>query len=92
METPQIVYEAPFELELYPNPANNLVFLKQNAVPPVELEVAVFTAAGSLWKTIKTEEWETPLETADWPAGIYWLQVRRHNEQPEIKKLVVMNR
>ncbi|MEM0998560.1 MAG: aryl-sulfate sulfotransferase [Bacteroidota bacterium] len=65
---------APGELpRIYPNPATQRVHV---AFPqPQTRSYRVGNALGQIWRQGTTEPGRLDLEVADWPAGMYWIQI-----------------
>ncbi len=75
------------ELTLFPNPTKGSV---QLTVPPTigEKEVLIFDLAGRLMSRIMDSNTTLTLSVEQWPAGVYWVQVRTEAGQQTLKLIV----
>ncbi|MCC6412734.1 MAG: T9SS type A sorting domain-containing protein [Saprospiraceae bacterium] len=68
----------PVPFEVFPNPATDMVYLTSESKEPVVCRV--FDTFGRLMFE-KNHLLQTSIATADWPAGIYWINLGGENRQ-----------
>ena len=78
------------EFSLYPNPANNNVIIKYLPAGNEEVQLRVFDLSGKsvFEKTIPNGHNLFQLESADWNAGLYFVEMRSGNHISSKKLLI----
>jgi hypothetical protein len=69
---------------IYPNPFNDVIMIQGC---DDGCEVKIFSATGSLLKTINTEQTNYEISTSDLPQGVYMIQLKKE-DQISVHKLV----
>ncbi len=79
-------------LQLYPNPAANLVHINYNTEQTEEMTISIADLAGrTLWsQTSNEEEGHLEIPLADFSNGLYIVTIRAENELIGKKKLLIM--
>jgi Metallo-peptidase family M12/Secretion system C-terminal sorting domain len=87
---PAITYLQEKSVEIYPNPANNFVYLKHSAALSVKHTVQVASASGQvvLNATVDTELFR--LDISGLPTGLYFINFLQDNKKLNTEKLVVI--
>ncbi len=83
------------DVQLFPNPASDFLNIEVEANASVEISGQIFNALGQLQHRFSTEkpafagnEWQVPV--SDWPAGIYFLQLKI--DRGAVTKTFVVNK
>ena len=76
-------------ISIYPNPAKEVIYLKQMGNTDVETEVALTNATGNTVLTEKISSTTEPIDVAQVPAGIYFLRVWQGGKCLATEKVVI---
>lgn len=87
---PSITYAAADLVEIYPNPAMDVVYLKQNFSDFVEGKVQLVNATGQVMFTENLSSGTLEIRVHDWPEGIYFLSVYQQGRSIATEKVVLM--
>lgn len=72
---------------IYPNPAKEMVYIKNNSGKPSKLKLYNF--AGIELQEIEMKEMNTIINLQGYPAGMYFLKLNSDKQHSEVKKLLV---
>ena len=72
---------------IYPNPAKEMVYIKNNSGKPSKLKLYNF--AGIELQEIEMKEMNTSINLQGYPAGVYFLKLTSDQQHSEVKKLLV---
>jgi len=72
---------------IYPNPAKEMVYIKNNSGKPSKLKLYNF--AGIELQEIEMKEMNTSINLQGYPAGMYFLKLNSDQQHSEVKKLLV---
>jgi hypothetical protein len=70
--------ETSFNISVYPNPSNGILFVRSNAKNKIET-VLVFDALGNLVSNLALNASSGMIDTSSWAQGIYTVQVKSAN-------------
>ncbi len=70
--------ETSFNISVYPNPSNGILFVRSNAKNKIET-VLVFDALGNLVSNLALNASSGMIDTSSWAQGIYTIQVKSAN-------------
>lgn len=73
-------------VQIYPNPANDYIYITTNAKQPVSLKIT--DIAGRIYEQTNYNSGEV-LDVSDVPAGIYLLYLYSHSELISVNKIIV---
>ena len=87
---PTVSYEQEQSVEIYPNPANDFIYLKHSAPLSVETTVLISNASGKVVVEAGADSEVFRMDIASLPSGLYFLTVQQNKKRLTTEKLVVI--
>ncbi len=75
---------------IYPNPANDLIYVNLDNYSNKQIELRLFDAMNRVVKTLTTNQRIVQINTSDLTSGVYYISVILDNNQIITKKVVIM--
>ncbi len=85
-----ISYEAVESVEIYPNPANDFIYLKHAASMDVETSVSLSTVSGKQVFAADVDAAVFRMDISSLPSGVYFLTMLQNNKRLTTEKVVVL--
>ena len=73
---------------VYPNPTQNIIYVKTNTDNTMIESVQFYDACGKLLKTNVVNSFNTSLDISSLPKGVYVLKVILQNQLPQMVKII----
>lgn len=89
-EVPSITFDEELAIEIYPNPANDMVFLKHVDPLHVQTSVTLTTAAGSMVLEKVLDSEDTGIDVSTLPPGVYYIAIHQAGKPVTTRKVVVV--
>jgi hypothetical protein len=88
------IQDTRFRLEVYPNPAQEIVNIEYALSVPGKIELSIYDISGSRVKLTKRENllpgyYQEKIDTRNLPSGVYFIVLKQDNEKVSKKFLVV---
>jgi len=91
-----VIYPTPPDFEVFPNPANEILYLRVKNVQTNSIQLELFNTYGGLmrqlqWEATPGEDWQARLQTQDLGWGTYFYRLT-DGERSQEGKLVIVQR
>ena len=82
----------PTDMSVYPNPASRFVTVNYPAADGVRFSINVRDANGKAIHRVRSRERVTTIDTANWSAGTYFLEIVQDKQVVAQERVVIVNR